>query len=392
MQLPRDALFTPRFVALWAFSFVTFFSAFQLLPAIPFRILSLGGTKAEAGWFLTAYTFASAFAAPVTGAIADAIGRRRVLTGASILFVGFSLLYGVVTWLPALFLAGVIHGAIWSGILSSSSAIITEWIPESRRTQGIAFWGLASVAAIGIAPAVGLWVYRHGGWFTLCVEMAALSALVAVGSTFLPVTEDQGAMRLPTVSDAWDWRVIGASMSLAVISFGYGGVTSFVAILARERNIQPDSIFFTVFATTIVLVRLFTSHLGDRLGPKRILYPALSIIPIGFAVIAFATQRWQLAAAAVIYGVGMGSAFPAFMAFLIGNTDPRRRARTFGSMIWAFDLGIGLGSLVIGVLGERYNLGFAFAVAAVLSCLSIPIFASASRRLGTPVASTVEHG
>ena len=80
MQRTHDALFTPRFVALWSFSFVTFFSAFQLLPVIPFRILALGGTKAEAGWFLTAYTFASAFAAPVTGAIADSIGRRRVLT------------------------------------------------------------------------------------------------------------------------------------------------------------------------------------------------------------------------------------------------------------------------------------------------------------------------
>jgi MFS family permease len=391
--MPDDkALFTPRFVALWAFSFVTFFSAFQLLPAIPFRILSLGGTKAEAGWFLTAYTFASAFAAPVMGAIADGIGRRRMLTLASILFVGFSLLYGVVTWMPLLFLAGMIHGAAWSGILSSSSAIITDWIPESRRTQGIAIWGLASVAAIGIAPAVGLFVYRQGGWLILCVELAVLSTLVAIGSTFLPVRDEQAAMQLPAVSDAWDWRVIATSMSLAVISFGYGGVTSFVAILARERQIRPESIFFTVFAVTIVFVRLFTSHLGDRFGPKRVLYPALAIIPIGFALIAFATQRWQLAAAAVIYGAGMGTAFPAFMAFLIGTTDPRRRARTFGSMIWAFDLGIGLGSLAIGVLGERYNLGFAFAVAAGLSCLSIPIFASSSRRLGTPVASTVEHG
>ena len=55
-----EPLFTRRFVALWVFAFITFFSAFQLLPAIPFRIIELGGTKAQAGWFLTAYTFASA--------------------------------------------------------------------------------------------------------------------------------------------------------------------------------------------------------------------------------------------------------------------------------------------------------------------------------------------
>ena len=45
----REPLFTPRFAMLWVYAFVTFFSAFQLLPAIPFRILDLGGSKAEAG-------------------------------------------------------------------------------------------------------------------------------------------------------------------------------------------------------------------------------------------------------------------------------------------------------------------------------------------------------
>src|SRR4051795_13479190 len=90
MPPPRDPLLTPRFAMLWVYAFVTFFSAFQLLPAIPFRILDLGGSKAEAGWFLSVYTFASAFAAPVMGSLADHFGRRRFLITASILFVAFS--------------------------------------------------------------------------------------------------------------------------------------------------------------------------------------------------------------------------------------------------------------------------------------------------------------
>src|SRR5438046_7332250 len=92
----REPLFTPRFAMLCAYAFITFFSAFQLLPAIPLRILQLGGSKAEAGWFLSVYTFASAFAAPVMGTIADHVGRRRLLITASIVFVGFSAAYGVI--------------------------------------------------------------------------------------------------------------------------------------------------------------------------------------------------------------------------------------------------------------------------------------------------------
>jgi hypothetical protein len=82
--VPREPLFTRDFIRLWLFAFVTFFSAFQLLPTIPFRIIELGGTKATAGMFLALYTYACAFAAPVTGSIADHIGRRRVLLYAAL--------------------------------------------------------------------------------------------------------------------------------------------------------------------------------------------------------------------------------------------------------------------------------------------------------------------
>jgi MFS family permease len=389
----REPLFTPRFISLWLFQFGTFFSAFQLLPVIPLRIIDLGGSKAAAGLFLGVYTFASAFAAPVMGTIADHIGRRRLLVIASILFVFFSLAYGVVPWLPVVLLIAVVHGAMWSGILSSAGAIMTDFIPVSRRTEGLAYWGLATTAAIAIAPAVGLWMNRFG-WFALCAEIAALSAFMALWALRIPGgTARQEHVTVPRVSELWDWRVVKTTLSLAVVAFGYGGITSYVAILSRERGITPESLFFTVFALTIVIVRVFTSHLGDRFGPKVLLYPAFVAMPIALAVLSIAGNRGEMIVAATLFGIGMGASFPAFMTFIVTNTDEARRGRTFGSVIWAFDTGIGLGSIVIGAIGQRRGLGFAFAIAAAISCLSIPIFVTTSRRLlrGTAVADTAEH-
>src|SRR6266850_62559 len=137
----REPLFTLRFAMLWTYAFITFFSAFQLLPAIPLHIRELGGSTAQAGWFLTVYTLCSAFAAPVMGTIADHVGRRRLLITASILFVGFSVAYGVIHDLRLLLVVGAVHGSMWSGILASASAIMSEFIPESRRAQGLAWSG-----------------------------------------------------------------------------------------------------------------------------------------------------------------------------------------------------------------------------------------------------------
>ena len=390
-----EPLFTRRFLGLWVFAFITFFSAFQLLPAIPFRILQLGGSKAMAGLFLTVYTLASAISAPIMGTIADHVGRKRLLITASFLFIVFSLLYGVITWIPLLLLVGMVHGTLWSGLLSSASAIMSEFIPDSRRTEGLAYWGLAGTAAIAIAPAVGLLVFTYG-WLALCGEMAALSVVMLIWSSKLPVVETAAGQGFPSLRDAWDWSVIRATLAMAVIAFGYGGVTSYAAILSVERKIRPASLFFTVFAVVVVLVRVFTSRLGDRLGPKAILYPSFAAIPISFAVLAVADSRPELIVSGILFGIGMGGAWPAFTTYVLIHSDPHRRARTFGSIVGAFDTGIAMGSLVIGTVAQRYGFTAAFGIAAGLSCLAIPIFMGASRMmtspLGTDVAQSPPHG
>jgi MFS family permease len=377
---------------LWVYAFVTFFSAFQLLPAIPLRIRELGGSKAEAGWFLSVYTFASAFSAPVMGSIADHFGRRRFLITASILFVAFSAAYGVVLHLPLLFLIGAIHGAVWSGLMASSSAIMSDYIPESRRTQGMAYWGLSSSSAIAVGPAVGIWVFFHFGWTTLCIELTSVSLMMVLGALLLRTEETRPVNRRLAVSDAWDWRVIATTLTLAVASFGYGGMTSYAAIIAIERHITPPAIYLTTYAISLVLFRVCFSHLGDRIGPKRMLYPGLVTIPIAFAWLGIAHTRWEMIASATLFGIGWGALYPAFVTIILGSTNPARRARTFGSIVWAFDTGIGLGSFVIGVIGEHYGLTNAFLVAAALSCLAIPIFGFTSPRLGgTSLAPETVH-
>ena len=376
----REPLFTPQFAGMWAFAFVTFFSAFQLLPAIPFRIMQLGGSTAKAGWFLAVYTYASAFAAPLMGSLADHIGRRRQLFVICIAFIVFSAGYGVVTYLPLLLAIGAIHGALWSGLIAAASAIMSDYIPASRRNQGLAWWGLSSTAAVAIAPAVGLWVFQSG-WLTLCSELVVLSVVMLVGTFFIPAQQPQVTSQRPRLAESWDWRVTQTALSLTVATFGYGGITSYSAIIAVQRGIEPRAIYLTVFAVTIVIYRVCFSHLGDRVGTKTVLYPSLMLIPIAFAVLAIAYAKWQMVLSAILFGIGFGAAYPAFASFILANSDPERRARTFGSIVWAFDTGIGTGSLVIGALGEHYGLGFAFVVAAALSCFSIPIFMWASRHL-----------
>src|SRR5262245_26570745 len=130
------------------FSFTVFLSAFQLLPTAPFEIIALGGSTAAAGLFLGFLTYSSAFSAPVTGSLADRIGPRRILIIASVAITIFSIAYALIPSYKVLLALVLVHGVFWSGLLTGSAAYMTNMLPESRRAEGIAYWGLSTIAAI----------------------------------------------------------------------------------------------------------------------------------------------------------------------------------------------------------------------------------------------------
>ena len=151
-----DKLFTPRFFVLWSYNFMVFLSAFQLLPTAPFHILALGGSNTEAGLFLGFLTYSSAVSAPITGALGDRLGKRRMLLVASLAMTGFSLLYAIAPSYQIILALVLVHGVFWSCLLSSSSAYMIDIIPASRRAEGLGYSGFASILAVAVAPWIGL--------------------------------------------------------------------------------------------------------------------------------------------------------------------------------------------------------------------------------------------
>jgi MFS family permease len=375
-----DRLFTPRFFVMCGFSFTVFLSAFQLFPTAPFHILDLGGTTFSSGLFLGFLTYSSAFSAPLTGAYADRVGSRRVLIGSSLALAVFSLLYAVITDVRVMLALVLVHGVFWSGLLSASAAYMTNLLPERRRAEGIGYWGLSTLAGVAVAPAVGFWMYNRG-WLWLCVSSAVLNLVMTAIATQL---HDDGAtpklQEAGTTRGVLEWRVLIISVTLALYSFGYGGITSFTAMYADANGVVPKGIYLTTLAIVILLTRPVLGRRGDRLGYTRVFVPCLVLITVGLGVLALGGTRNLQLLSAVIFGVGFGTAYPTYVGYVMKGVSSARRGAAFGAILAAFDTGIGTGSTAMGWIIGRYGFATAFGVAAALAALALPYFLFVDRK------------
>ncbi len=391
-MVPPDRLFTPRFFVMCGFNFVVFLSAFQLLPTAPFRIRDLGGSAVAAGLFLGFLTYSSAMTGPITGGIVDRVGKRRVLLVSSAAIAVFSLIYAVLPSYPLMLGLVIIHGCFWSGLLVAASSYVTDIVPPHRRAEGLSYWGMSTIFAVSMAPAIGLWVFERGGWRVLCVEAAGLSVLMfTIAWALLPRDAPHGNEHAAWAwSSLVEWKVLALSVTMFLYSFGYGGITSFVAMYSEASGVYPVSIYFTVFSIAILVTRPYVARLGDRIGHKKVLVPCLGLVVVGFALLAVGGSRTMFVISALVFGTGFGSAYPLFLGHVMRHVAPARRGAAFGSIIAAFDTGIGTGSMAIGWIVQHHGYRAAYGAAAALALLTVPYFLTVEPRVlppDTPVHS-----
>jgi len=377
-------LFTPRFFVMCAYTFTVFISLFQLLPAAPYHILALGGTNFTAGLFLGFLTCAAALSAPITGHLADRIGHRRVLIVVSLVLAVFSVSYSFITNYRTLLAVVFVHGLFWSGLMAASGAYMTAILPEERRAEGLGYWSLTSILAVGIAPPFGFWMFSLG-WSTLCLEIAVLNMIMAAIAWRLPDDRDEAAAvpsRPRTLRDLVEWRVLALSTTMAFIAFEYGSLTSFSALFADELGVSPRSLFLTAMASTILLGRLLVGRFLDRLDHRHAMIPCLGATAVGMTLLALAEGKVVFVLAALIFGSGFGLLYPVYTAHIMRRIPKWRRGAAFGAMLAVFETGIGTGSTVMGALIHQLGFRPAFGVAAALAAMSLPYFLFAEKRFG----------
>ncbi len=262
--------------------------------------------------------------------------------------------------------------ALWARMIAAS--------PPGRINEVSGWFGISGLLAGALGPILGEQAHRWAGVFPpvfwLGGGLGVAGGLLALLLRELPPPEDE---RPPTVSF---WHILTrpamASALLGSLLFGgaLGCFNTFVAPYVSSAGLHGIGLMFALYIGCSVLVRLRIGALADRLGPARIILPALCLVGLGMICISgLSTGGFPLLlGAGMVIGSGHGLCYPALSTLTQLRSGTRAVGVAASVFTAAMETGLLLGAMLGGVVAHHLGYPAAFGGAGVLVVVGCSVF------------------
>ena len=396
----KERLWNSNYIKVMTANFSLFFAFYVLTPLLPLYLSeTFGATKDVIGLVLSGYTITALILRPFSGFMVDTFDRKQVLLTCFAAFSIFFAGYLAASTLLLFTIVRTLHGGPFGALTVANSTVAIDVLPSSRRNEGIGYYGLSNNLAMAIAPTVGIVLYHHTGSFKLLFWLALVVAVagMAVDASVVikPETRKAKAIRRSsTLSLDRFFLLRGWLLGVNMMFFGFcfGVLSNYLAIYGKEELgiTGGTGAYFMLCSIGLILSRL---QGGKALREGRLVYNAGSgmlislagytlfiVAPTIAAMLRAATDYTQpiiLAGyygSALLIGLGNGHMWPAFQNMMIAVAHHNERGTANSTILISWDIGMGLGILIGGVVAEHLGYGAAFWTVALVNATGVGLF------------------
>lgn len=381
-----EKLWNRDYLKVMSCNFLLFFAFYLLTPLLPLYLdAEFEADKDLIGIVLSGYVVATLIVRPFSGFVVDSFDRHKVLTLCFfIFFICFAGYLGATTLLMFA-IVRTMHGIPFGATTVANSTAAIDVLPSSRRNEGIGYYGLSNNLAMAVAPSIGIYLYHLTDNFSLLFWLSLFLAFLGfLCSTFVKLPKREKVERKAKMS--LDHFFLGRAWLLAInISFFglcWGVMSNYVALYGKESMgiTEGTGIFFMILSAGLFTSRLFgaKSLRRGRMTHNAAVGVLLSLI--GYSLFAVVTQPWSFYLSALFIGLGNGQMYPAFLNMFIKVARHDQRGTANSSILISWDLGMGLGILIGGIIAENVGFQAAFYTCALMQGAGAILFLLDTRK------------
>ena len=366
-------------------NFTLFFAFYVLTPLLPLYLSEhFGATKDVIGLVLSGYTITALLFRPFSGYVVDTFPRKTVLMVSFGAFAIFFAGYLAASTLLLFMIFRTLHGGPFGALTVANSTVAIDVLPSSRRTEGIGYYGLSNNLAMALAPTIGIFIYRYSHSFELLFWLALVVACAGwiVDST-VNLPEREAVRDKSKLSFDRFFLVRGWLLGLNMVAFGFsfGVLSNYLAIYGKEvMGITGGTgAYFMLCSVGLILSRL---QGGMALRQGRVTHNAgegMVISLIGYTLFILVPTWWGYYGSALLIGLGNGHMWPAFQNMTINVASNNQRGTANSTILISWDIGMGLGILVGGVIAEFMGYAAAFWTVVLVNASGVACFFLATK-------------
>jgi len=381
----HNRLYTPSFLimAFASFSMVSSLASFFLFPLF---VTARGGSKIDIGVMMGVMALAAVFCRPWVSLMVDRAGRKRSYTAGSFIMgsapLAYLLLDGPLTgfYWPLVVLR-LFHGIGVALCFTASFTYIADIIPPGRLNEGIGMFGTSGLMGMAVGPLITEPIIHRFGfdvYFLVCAGMGFLSFFLhlPLRETFVYRADERQAGFFEVLRRR---KILMVTMLAFLFGIGLAGYGGFVAPFAQALGIEHISVYFVAYTFAAVVTRFFGGRAADRVGEERVVPCALFITGGGLLLLTQLGGHVLLAIAGLVSGCGHGILYPSLNTLALRRERSEVRGKINGIYTGGIDLGIFLGSVLLGWIGEHAGYRAVFAVAGGSLMLGLAVFLSRMR-------------
>ena len=380
-----------RNVAITAFVFWTVMLGTTVpTPLYPLYERSFGIVPVEVTVLFAVYAIGVVIGLLTLGRLSDQIGRKPVLGIALLLSAAAASLFLVSDNLTMLLVARVISGFSAALATGAGTAAIGEQLPASRKWLGPVLALLANMGGLAsgtmLAGILAQWA-GHPLRLSWIVDLALVGVgLLGLATVAETVRRTRPSFRLQRLSVPHEIRAEFARASAAAgAGFAVLGVLTSVTGILLGTELGKNDPALTGLVVFLGFVFTAAGQLIDRRLPPRVSLPGACVaLMVGAGLIAAAVLGPSLAsliAAAVVVGLGTGTAVSAGLRTITTGAPPERRGEAFSAFFAILYTLLALPAIGVGLVIEYANLHWAAGIfSLIVALLALTVLVSLSRR------------
>ena len=396
-----DRLWNRNYCKVMTANFSLFSAFYVLTPLLPLYLSEhFGATKDVIGLVLSGYTITALLFRPFSGYLVDSFPRKTVLMVSFALFSIFFAGYLAASTLLLFMIVRTLHGGPFGMLTVSNSTVAIDVLPSSRRTEGIGYYGLSNNLAMAIAPTIGIFIYQVTDSFEVLFWLALVVACAGwiVDATVSLCDKSREAPCTRKLS--WDrfFLLRGWLLGLNMVAFGFsfGVLSNYLAIYGKEvlGITGGTGAYFMLCSVGLILSRLqggralrngrVTHNAGSGMLISLVGYTIFIALPVLGRLPLFAVYQSSLTfvgyyGSALLIGLGNGHMWPAFQNMTINVAANNQRGTANSTILISWDIGMGLGILVGGIVSELLGYDAAFWTVVLVNAAGVACFFLATK-------------